>query len=84
MYVILENEKGTKSNKIKAKVTERIRSDCVYMVHGFGHNTPGLKRQHLKGASDIALQSHYNLDPISGSCGLHVNFVKINKNGGIT
>jgi thiosulfate reductase/polysulfide reductase chain A len=82
-YVILENKEGTKSNRIKVKVTERIRSDCVYMVHGFGHNTPGLKRQHKKGASDIALQSHYNLDPISGSCGLHVNFVKINKNGGI-
>lgn len=82
-YVILENKEGTKSNRIKVKVTERIRSDCVYMVHGFGHNTPGLKRQHKKGASDVALQSHYNLDPISGSCGLHVNFVKINKNGGI-
>ncbi len=81
-YVALENQDGAKSNKIKVKVTERIRSDCVYMVHGFGHNTPKLKHQHRKGASDIALQTRYKLDPISGSCGLHVNFVKFVKSGG--
>ena len=37
-YIKLKNQDGVVSNKIKVKATERIRTDCVYMVHGFGHN----------------------------------------------
>ncbi|MEF8799408.1 MAG: molybdopterin dinucleotide binding domain-containing protein, partial [Candidatus Bipolaricaulota bacterium] len=80
--VILENQDGVRSNPIKVKKTERIRRDCVYMVHGFGHDTPQMKNQHAKGASDIKLQSDYALDPISGSAGMSVNFVKIAEEGG--
>lgn len=75
-YVVLENQDGVQSNKIKVKSTNRIREDCVYMVHGFGHDTPEMPAQDKKGASDIALETDYNLDPISGVAGMRVNFVK--------
>lgn len=75
--VILENQDGAKSGPIQVKVTPRIRQDAVFMVHGFGHNAPGLTRAHQRGASDAALQTRYVLDPISGGAGLRVNFVKL-------
>lgn len=75
--VILENQDGAKSGPIQVKATPRIRPDAVFMVHGFGHNAPGLTRAHQRGASDAALQTRYALDPISGGAGLRVNFVKL-------
>jgi thiosulfate reductase/polysulfide reductase chain A len=75
--VWLENQDCARSGPIKVKVTPRIRPDCVYMVHGFGHHAPGMTRAHGKGASDAKLQTHYVLDPISGGAGLRVNFVKL-------
>jgi thiosulfate reductase/polysulfide reductase chain A len=78
-YVVLVNQDGAKSNKIKVKVTERIRPDCVYMVHGFGSNSKYLKRAYLKGADDQGLITKYAIDPICGSTGMRVNFVKIVK-----
>ncbi|MBT3820029.1 MAG: molybdopterin-dependent oxidoreductase, partial [Nitrospinaceae bacterium] len=35
-YVRLYNEDGVTSFPVKLKVTEGIRPDCVYIVHGFG------------------------------------------------
>ncbi len=81
-YVVLENQDGKRSKPIQVKKTERIRGDCVYMVHGFGHDTPDMERQDEKGASDIELQSDYELDPISGSAGMSVNFVRVARKGG--
>ena len=77
--VMLENQDGARSGPIKVKATQRIRQDAVYMVHGFGHDAPGLTRAHKKGASDAVLQTRYALDPISGGAGLRVNFVKLVK-----
>ncbi|MBZ0265184.1 molybdopterin-dependent oxidoreductase [bacterium] len=71
--VILQNQDGVKSNQIKVKVTERIRNDCVYMVHGFGHKSRGLSNH--KGADDSSLVTKYNTDPIMGGTGMNVNFV---------
>lgn len=79
--VWLENQDGARSGPIKVKATQRIRKDSVYMVHGFGHNAPMMKRAHARGASDSALQTRYVLDPISGGAGLRVNFVKLTKEG---
>lgn len=78
-YVVLENQDGVKSNKIKVKVTERIRKDCVYMVHGFGHNASELTRANGRGADDQKLITRYIEDPITGGTGMRVNFVKIIK-----
>jgi thiosulfate reductase/polysulfide reductase chain A len=75
--VWLENQDGARSGPIRVKATPRIRADCVFLVHGFGHDAPGMTRAHGKGASDAKLQTRYALDPISGGAGLRVNFVKL-------
>ncbi len=41
--------------RIKAKVTDLIHPDAVFMVHGFGHNLPVESRALGKGVSDNAL-----------------------------
>ncbi|MBI4811716.1 MAG: molybdopterin-dependent oxidoreductase [Ignavibacteriales bacterium] len=76
-YVRLKNQDGVVSNKIKVKATERIRPDCVYMVHGFGHTAKGLKHAFLKGASDAQLLTRYETDPLMGGTGMNMNFVTI-------
>lgn len=78
-YIWLENQDGARSGPIKVKATPRIRSDAVYMVHGFGQNAPGLSKANGKGASDTKLQTTYKLDPISGGAGMRVNFVRLVK-----
>jgi thiosulfate reductase/polysulfide reductase chain A len=77
--VWLENQDGARSGPIKVKATERIRSDAVFMPHGFGQKAEGLSRAKGRGASDTELQTRYALDPISGGAGMRVNFVKILK-----
>ncbi len=74
-YVALENQDGIVSNRIKVRVTERIRPDCVYMVHGFGHTMKKMRRSYLKGADDIELISRVMYDPIMGGAGMRGNFV---------
>jgi thiosulfate reductase/polysulfide reductase chain A len=74
-YIKLKNQDGVISNKVKVKVTERIRTDCVYMVHGFGHNSKGLKSAFMKGASDTQLITKYKTDPLMGGTGMNINFV---------
>ena len=80
-YVMLENQDGARSGPVQVKATQRIRSDAVFMAHGFGHNSPGLTRANGKGASDTKLQTRYKLDPISGGAGMRVNFVRLDKEG---
>ncbi len=77
--VRLENQDGVVSTPIKVKATQRIRSDAVFMAHGFGQNAPGLTLANGKGANDNKLITRYKLDPISGGAGMRVNFVRIVK-----
>ena len=79
MYVILKNQDGIQSNKVKAKVTQRIRQDCVYMVHGFGGKDKRLTKAYNRGASDSDLISRYKEDPIMGGTGMNINFVTLEK-----
>jgi len=74
-YIKLKNTDGVVSNKIKIKATERIRTDCVYMVHGFGQTSKQLKSTFNKGASDSQLITRYKTDPLMGGTGMNVNFV---------
>ena len=74
-YVKLKNQDGVVSNRIRVKATQRIRPDCVYMVYGFGHTSPQLKRAYLKGASAAQLLTRYETDPLMGGTSLHSNFV---------
>lgn len=72
----LENQDGIVSTfPIKVRVTERIRWDSVYMVHGFGHSNRNLKRAYGRGANDSELISHVMTDPVMGGTGMRGNFV---------
>jgi thiosulfate reductase/polysulfide reductase chain A len=76
-YVTLRNQDGVSSNRVKARVTEAIRPECVYMVHGFGHTAKGLRSAYGRGASDAGLITRYVTDPLMGGTGTNVNFVTI-------
>lgn len=72
----LENQDGvTSSSSIKVRVTERIRFDSVYMVHGFGHTNKKLTRSAGRGASDAELITRVHVDPEMGGTGMRGNFV---------
>ncbi len=72
----LENQDGVKSKfPIKVRITERIRFDSVYMVHGFGHSNKKLSRAYGKGVSDSELITKVLLDPVMGGTGMRGNFV---------
>lgn len=78
-YVKLKNQDGVVSNRIRVKVTQRIRQDTLYMVYGFGHQNPALKRAYLKGASAAQLNTKYKTDPLMGATSIHGNFVTFEK-----
>jgi thiosulfate reductase / polysulfide reductase chain A len=74
--VWLMNQDGVKSDfPVKVRVTERIRWDSVYIVHGFGHADKRLTRAYGKGASDTKLITRVHTDPIMGGTGMRGNFV---------
>jgi len=74
--VWLMNQDGvTSSFPIKVRITERIRWDSVYMVHGFGQTQKELSIAYGKGASDTELITRVMVDPIMGGTGLRGNFV---------
>ncbi len=60
---------------IKVRVTERIRWDSVYMVHGFGHNNKKLSRAHGRGINDTEMITRVHIDPVMGGTGMRGNFV---------
>jgi len=75
-YIHLVNQDGKRSEfPIKVRITERIRWDSVYMVHGFGHDQKKLRRCYGKGASDTNLITKVLVDPIMGGTGMRGNFV---------
>jgi thiosulfate reductase/polysulfide reductase chain A len=72
----LQNQDGVVSEfSAKARLTERIRPDSVYMVHGFGHTNKRMKRCFGKGVSDTQLITNVMIDPIMGGTGMRGNFV---------
>jgi len=75
-YVHLKNQAGIESDfPVKVKVTQRIRQDAVYMVHGFGHTSKQLKWAYKRGASHNQLISKTDIDQAIGSVGFQNNFV---------
>jgi thiosulfate reductase/polysulfide reductase chain A len=79
--VVLVNQDGVRSTPVKVKLTQRIRGDCVYMVHGWGQTAKKLRYAHGRGASDSLLTTRYKVDPIMGGTGMNVNFVRIERAG---
>ncbi|MCK7536782.1 MAG: hypothetical protein MZV63_40375 [Marinilabiliales bacterium] len=61
---------------IKVRITERIRWDSVYMVHGFGHareETATMLRQRVPATPSLITK--VLVDPIMGGTGMRGNFV---------
>jgi thiosulfate reductase/polysulfide reductase chain A len=77
--VVLVNQDGIQSAPLRVKATERIRSDCVFMPHGWGHTAKGLHYAVGKGADDSALIHRIEVDPVMGGTGMRVNFVTLRK-----
>ncbi len=74
--VWLRNQDGVVSTfPIKVRITERIRWDSVYMVHGFGHARKELTRAYGRGGNDTEMITHVPIDPIMGGTGMRANFV---------
>jgi len=75
-YVWLKNQDGIISNfSVKVRVTERIRWDSVYIVHGFGHHHKPLTYAFGRGVNDTELITNVMTDPIMGGTGMRGNFV---------
>ncbi len=59
-YVWVESRWG--KIKVKAKLTQGIRPDCVAVDHGFGHWSPALSVAYGKGANDGELAPNATID----------------------
>ena len=68
-----------RSAPLQVKKTRRIRPDCVYLVHGYGHDAKGLRFARGRGASDAPLMRRVAIDPVMGGTGMNVNFVRVEK-----
>ncbi len=77
--VRLRNQDGVVSNAVKVLVTERIRPECVYLVHGFGSESKAWKGAYRKGASTAQLSTRVKIDPLMGGTSIHTNFVTLDK-----
>jgi thiosulfate reductase/polysulfide reductase chain A len=75
--VRLRNHDGVTSAPVRVRATPRIRGDCVYLVHGFGHTARGLAPRSKRGASDSGLISRYTVDPLMGGTGMNGTFVTL-------
>lgn len=75
-YIRLRNQDNVTSDfPVKVRITERIRWDSVYMVHGFGHSQQQMKRSFSRGVSDSQLITNVLTDPLMGGTGMRSNFV---------
>jgi thiosulfate reductase/polysulfide reductase chain A len=64
------------NGKIKAKVTDFIHPEAVFMLHGFGKTVPSQTRCYQKGASDALLQENIS-DKVGGSPALDETMVEV-------
>ena len=78
MVKLLNSKTGHKSHFEKLKVTKRIKAGCVFIHHGFGHQTKAWTKGFDKGVSENDFISD-GVDPISGAAAFHNGFVKVVK-----
>ena len=83
-YVRLENPDGRRSNRVRVRVTERIRPDSIFIVHGFGHTDARQRLARGVGADDAALMHNVKIDPVMGGTGMRASFVTLIKSGGVS
>ena len=77
--VRLVNPDGKRSAPVAVKVTERIRPDCVFLPHGWGHTARGLRYARGKGADGAELCSRADVDPVMGGTGMRGTFVSLER-----
>jgi thiosulfate reductase / polysulfide reductase chain A len=75
--VVAENQDGVRSPIITLRTTPAMRNDVAYTVHGFGAQAPGMKKAYQHGFSDSALMTRVAVDPLTGTTGMRVNFVRL-------
>ncbi|MCB1047478.1 MAG: molybdopterin-dependent oxidoreductase [Calditrichaeota bacterium] len=76
--VRLQNQDGALSTfSAPLKVTDRIRPDAVFLVHGYGRKARGLNFVHGRGIDTAELVTSTKVDPIMGGTGMNVNFVTV-------
>lgn len=66
------------SVRLRVKLSQEIRPDCVFMLHGFGKRSPWLKRAYHRGGADAAL-IETAWDKVSGNAAMHETSVKVRK-----
>ena len=76
---LVEVSQNGYSEQIKAKVTDFIHPEAVFVVHGFGHTLPVESRAHLRGLADHKfMKGGLELwDPAGGAMALQEHFVKV-------
>jgi thiosulfate reductase/polysulfide reductase chain A len=69
------------SERIRAKPTEMIHPEAVFMLHGFGHTLPVETRAYGKGAADNKFMPGglRNWDPVGGGLALQEHYVEVSK-----
>ncbi len=75
--VSLRNQDGVTAGPVLVKATQRIRGDCVWMVHGFAPGSKHIAPRFRKGVSDSKLVTRYVMDPVMGASSMSVNFVTL-------
>ncbi|HSV93583.1 MAG TPA: molybdopterin dinucleotide binding domain-containing protein, partial [Desulfobacterales bacterium] len=73
---VVEVASSVGSGRIRAHVTDLIHPECVFMIHGFGHEAATAARCFRKGLSDSLLQENVT-DRVGGSPALHATFVTV-------
>jgi len=64
--------------RLKAKITQDIRHDCVFMLHGYGKHSQLQRLVYEVGASDAEVLECYE-DEVSGNAAFHETFVTVKK-----
>ncbi|MFZ5759794.1 MAG: molybdopterin-containing oxidoreductase family protein [Thermodesulfobacteriota bacterium] len=78
---LINSEGIVSAGKSIVKATPGIRSDTLYLVHGYGSKNPMMTAGCNKGIDDQELISKLAVDPETGCHGMRNNFVKIVKDG---
>jgi thiosulfate reductase/polysulfide reductase chain A len=69
--------------RLRTRLTQEIRPDCVFMLHGYGKRSPWLTRAYNRAGSDaVLLETAW--DKASGNAAMHETFVKVRKLAGGT
>ncbi len=75
---LVEVSSSIGTQELKAEVTEKIRSDAVYMLTGFNTMSTMQKLSHGNGASiNELLESDY--DAVTGNASMHTTFVSVTR-----